>query len=86
MLMLGVSISISHSICDIYFLIHLHFLSLYGGVYETSSLLEVQQIRSGRIRSDFSAELFISNRIGLERLFHNRVGSDWMSTTKQLFL
>ena len=29
----------------------------------------------------FRKRIFISDQIGLERLFHNWIGSDWMSTT-----
>ena len=42
------------------------------------------QIRSESdgIRSDFGKKIFTSYWIELEKLFHNRIGSDWMSATK----
>ncbi len=38
------------------------------------------RIRSDRIRSDFETEILISDRIGLEKLFRSRIGSDRISS------
>ena len=35
------------------------------------------QIRSDRIRSDFGTKIYISDRIGLIKLFRSRIGSDF---------
>ncbi len=37
-------------------------------------------IRSDRIRSDFGTKILISDRIGLEKLFRSRIGSDRISS------
>jgi hypothetical protein len=35
------------------------------------------QIRSDQIRSDFGTKIYISDRIGLIKLFRSRIGSDF---------
>ncbi len=43
-------------------------------------------IRSDRIRSDFGTEILISDRIGLEKLFRSRIGSDFVYVFLVLYL
>jgi hypothetical protein len=43
------------------------------------SEIDPNPIRSDRIRSDFWTKIFISDRIGLIKLFRSRIGSDWTS-------
>ena len=43
------------------------------------------RIRSDRIRSDFGTKILISDRIGLEKLFRSRIGSDFVIGRRSLF-